>query len=108
LSTYYHPQPLNSGTLYLTGVVPDATLIFHDGIDLPCFAAFDLLKDATGTDRLREYYLQYIDLALVYGPGFVLESVTWRASPYRGEQLGYSVAALWQFRGQFTYFQEII
>jgi hypothetical protein len=67
MTTYYHPQPLNSDTLYLTDVVPDAVLILHDGIDLPCFAAFDLLKDATGTDRLREYYLQYIDLALEYG-----------------------------------------
>lgn len=98
MKTHHHLQPikrlLDSDALYLTDGGLETTLVFHDGMELPCFAAFDLLKNDTGTARLRRYYRQYIDLALEYGFGFVLESVTWRASPDWGKQLGYSVAAL--------------
>jgi S-methylmethionine-dependent homocysteine/selenocysteine methylase len=80
--------------LFLTDGGLETTLVFHDGMDLPCFAAFDLLKDEAGAARLRKYYTEYIDLALEYGFGFVLESATWRASPDWGKRLGYSEAAL--------------
>jgi len=83
-----------SDSLFLTDGGLETTLVFHDGMELPYFAAFDLLKDETGTARLRKYYQEYIDLALEYGLGFILESATWRASPDWGEQLGYSAADL--------------
>jgi S-methylmethionine-dependent homocysteine/selenocysteine methylase len=94
MTSHHRPHPLNSDTLYLTDGGLETTLVFHDGMELPCFAAFDLLRDKAGTARLRKYYREYIDLALEYGLGFVLESVTWRASPDWGKQLGYSEAAL--------------
>jgi homocysteine S-methyltransferase len=94
MTTYQHPLPQSAEKLFLTDGGLETTLIFHDGLELPCFAAFDLLKDDTGTARLNRYYRQYIDLALEHGFGFVLESVTWRASPDWGERLGYSEAAL--------------
>jgi S-methylmethionine-dependent homocysteine/selenocysteine methylase len=94
MTTHQHPLPQMFDSLFLTDGGLETTLIFHDGMDLPCFASFDLLKDAAGTARLREYYQQYIDLALEYGLGFVLESATWRGSSDWGEQLGYSAAAL--------------
>ena len=59
----------------------ETTLIFHDGIDLPLFAAFTLLKDDEGTEALRRYFAPYVELAADHGVGFVLESPTWRASP---------------------------
>ena len=31
------------------------TLIFHEGIELPCFASFDLLKDAQGARVLEQH-----------------------------------------------------
>jgi S-methylmethionine-dependent homocysteine/selenocysteine methylase len=89
-----HPLPQVADSLFLTDGGLETTLVFHDGMELPCFAAFDLLKDRTGTTRLRKYYRQYIDLALEYGLGFILESVTWRASPDWGERLGYTEVAL--------------
>ena len=92
--TRQHPLPQMSDSLFLTDGGLETTLVFHDGMELPYFAAFDLLKDETGTARLRNYYQQYIDLALEYGLGFVLESATWRASPDWGKQLGYSAADL--------------
>ena len=88
------PLPQMTDSLFLTDGGLETTLVFHDGMELPCFAAFDLLQDGTGTARLRKYYRQYIDLALEYGLGFILESVTWRASPDWGTQLGYSEADL--------------
>jgi homocysteine S-methyltransferase len=75
--------------LFLTDGGIETVLIFHEGIDLPEFAAFDLLKDDEGTERLRRYYDPYLGLAREHGLGFVLESPTWRASPRWAEQLGY-------------------
>jgi S-methylmethionine-dependent homocysteine/selenocysteine methylase len=95
-----HPLPQMTDGLFLTDGGLETTLVFHDGMELPCFAAFDLLKDGTGTARLRKYYRQYIDLALEYGLGFILESVTWRASPDWGKQLGYSEADLFKVNHQ--------
>ena len=86
--------PTTADNLYLTDSGLETTLVFLDGMELPCFAAFDLLKDTAGTQRLRDYYQLHIDLALEYGLGFVLETVTWRASPDWGEKLGYTEGAL--------------
>jgi len=69
-------------------------LIFHEGLELPAFAAFDLLKDDAGTEALRRYYDPYASLAREHGLGFVLESPTWRASARWGAELGYNEADL--------------
>ncbi len=53
---------------------PGDDAVFHDGIDLPHFAAFDLLKDASGRERLRDYYRRYAAIARDSRLGFVLES----------------------------------
>jgi S-methylmethionine-dependent homocysteine/selenocysteine methylase len=68
----------------------ETTLIFHRGIDLPHFAAFDLLKDDPGREELRSYFDPYLALARERRTGMVLDTVTWRASPDWGEQLGYA------------------
>ena len=39
----------------------ETELIFHDGIDLPCFAAFPLLENPDTRARLRRYYDGYLD-----------------------------------------------
>jgi S-methylmethionine-dependent homocysteine/selenocysteine methylase len=72
----------------------ETTLVFHDGIDLPYFAAFDQLKTVAGTDRIRDYYRRYAAIATANKVGFVLESVTWRASSDWGNLMGYSATAL--------------
>ncbi len=68
----------------------ETSLIFHNGFDLPLFAAFPLLKDDEGTAALRGYFRPYAQLAVDNGTGFVLESPTWRASPRWAKELGYS------------------
>ena len=86
--------PQLDGQLFLTDGGIETTLIFHEGLDLPLFAAFDLLKDDEGTDALRRYYEPYLELARERGLGFVLESPTWRASPRWAAELGYGADEL--------------
>ncbi len=85
------PQ-LDDRTLFLTDGGIETTLIFHDGLDLPCFAAFILLRDPEGRETLRRYYARYLDLAREKRTGFVLESATWRASTDWAHEVGYSQA----------------
>ena len=59
MSQYRQHLPFNRGRPFLTDGGLETTLVFHDGIDLPCFAAFDLLKDEAGFSRLARYYDEY-------------------------------------------------
>lgn len=86
--------PQQSGKLFLTDGGMETTLIYHDGVDLPCFAAFTLLKSPEGTARVRDYYARYAAMAQRTGLGFVLESPTWRANADWGAKLGYTAAEL--------------
>lgn len=67
----------------------ETTLIFHDGLDLPHFAAFPLLDHTTGRDALRRYYEAYLDIASRREVGIVLDTPTWRANADWGPKLGY-------------------
>jgi homocysteine S-methyltransferase len=88
--SYRSELPQLGDRLFLTDGGIETTLIFHEGLDLPLFAAFDLLKDEDGTEALRRYYEPYLDLAREDGLGFVLETPTWRASPRWAKEIGYS------------------
>ncbi len=88
--SYRQRLPQLDGDLFLTDGGIETTLVFHEGIDLPLFAAFGLLSDEEGTEALRGYFKPYLELARDRGTGFVLESPTWRASPRWASELGYS------------------
>ena len=94
MARYRHRLPQLDGGLYLTDGGIETSLIFLDGLDLPYFAAFDLLKDPEGRDALRRYFRRYAEIARRNGTGFILESATWRASRDWGAKLGYSEEAL--------------
>jgi S-methylmethionine-dependent homocysteine/selenocysteine methylase len=91
---YRNGLPQLEGELFLTDGGLETTLIFHRGIDLPEFSAFDLLKDEEGIEELRRYFVSYLELAKEHDAGFVLESPTWRASPRWAEAIGYSADEL--------------
>jgi S-methylmethionine-dependent homocysteine/selenocysteine methylase len=91
----YRPQlPQLSGGTFVTDGGLETTLIFREGIALPEFAAFVLLKEDSGLRALRNYFTPYAELARRYGFGLVLESPTWRANRDWGRKLGYSREAL--------------
>jgi S-methylmethionine-dependent homocysteine/selenocysteine methylase len=94
MSQYRNSLPQMDDRLFVTDGGIETTLIFHDKLELPLFAAFHLLKDAKGIAALRSYFARYGEIARANGVGFILESPTWRASADWGDKLGYSAAAL--------------
>jgi S-methylmethionine-dependent homocysteine/selenocysteine methylase len=91
-----HPSllPHESSTPFITDGGLETTLVFHEKIELPCFAAFPLLDSADGRRTLLRYYREYAELAVCHGTGFILESPTWRANPDWAAKLGYTPVAL--------------
>jgi homocysteine S-methyltransferase len=90
LSVERRPLVQLNGTPLLTDGGLETTLVFHQGIDLPGFAAFDLLRRERGAELLADYFRAYFALAREAGTGFVMETPTWRANPAWGPELGYS------------------
>ena len=86
--------PQLDGGIFLTDGGIETTLIFHQGLELPDFAAFPLLETDEGTEELRRYYRPYAELAREHGVGLVLESPTWRANPDWAGRLGTSLERL--------------
>jgi len=87
---YRRALPQLTETPFLTDGGIETTLIFHDGHDLPHFAAYDLLTREGGDAALRRYFEPYARLAAKRGVGIVLETATWRASLDWAERLGHT------------------
>lgn len=79
---------------YLTDSGLETTLVFTDGRELPSFAAFVLLDQPDGRERLRRYFREHADVAREHGLGLVFEAPTWRANTDWGATVGYDAAAL--------------
>lgn len=94
MAKYRNSLPQLTNKPFLTDGGLETTLIFHDGLDLPYFAAFDLLKTVEGTLHIKNYYRKYANIALTNKTGFLMESPTWRANADWAKQLGYSEKAL--------------
>lgn len=76
---------------YLTDGGLETTLIFHEGIELNHFAAFQLINHAAGRDVLMKYYRNYLELATRFNTNFILEAPTWRASKDWGVKMDYTI-----------------
>lgn len=87
--------PQLDGGWFLTDGGIETTLIYHEGIELPEFAAFVLLESEAGRETLARYYGRYLDIAAASpGAGFVLESPTWRAGRDWCTTLGFDEPAM--------------
>ena len=85
---------------FLTDGGMETTLIFQEGIELPHFASITLMQTEQGREVLRDYFRSYLKLAETYQTGFVLESVTWRASADWASPLGFSKSQLQRLNEQ--------
>jgi S-methylmethionine-dependent homocysteine/selenocysteine methylase len=94
MAQHRHALPQLGGDLFLTDGGLETTLIFHDGLELPDFAAYALLRRPEGEAALRKYFRVYAAIAQRFGVGLILESATWRASPDWAERLGHTPAEL--------------
>jgi homocysteine S-methyltransferase len=84
-----HPWPL---TLTEGGL--ETWLVFHEGVALPHFAAFDLMRRPGGRSILERHYRSFVELGVREGVGVILETATWRASADWGARLGYDAREL--------------
>ena len=91
---YRHNLPLSGDGIFLSDGGIETTLIYLEGLELPYFAAFDLLRTGDGRAALDRYYRAHAAIARDHGTGFVLESATWRASTDWGVKLNYAFADL--------------
>jgi S-methylmethionine-dependent homocysteine/selenocysteine methylase len=94
MAQHRHALPQLGGDLFLTDGGLETTLIFHDGLELPDFAAYALLRRPEGEAALRKYFRAYAAIAQRFGVGLILESATWRASRDWAERLGHTPAEL--------------
>jgi S-methylmethionine-dependent homocysteine/selenocysteine methylase len=99
---YGLPQ-IDGDAILLTDSGLETDLIFHEGFDLPLFAAFVLLDDEKGAEALRNYYLRHIEVAHEAKIGFLFEAPTWRASIDWARQLGYDEASLAEINRRAVY-----
>ena len=94
MNKYRDDLPQLNGKTFLTDGGLETILIFHQEIDLPHFASFDILARPNGKEILRDYYHDYIRIAKKQKLGFVLESPTWRANKDWGYKMGYTTESL--------------
>ena len=94
MAKYRAHLPQLEDRLFLTDGGIETTLIYQDGLDLPLFAAFHLLREPPGVEALRTYYRRHASIAVGSSVGFILESATWRASADWAARLGYTSEAL--------------
>jgi S-methylmethionine-dependent homocysteine/selenocysteine methylase len=94
MGKYRQQLPQLGGDFFITDGGIETTLIFHDGHELPEFAAFDLLGKQEGREAIQRYFKKYAAIAKRHDVGFIFETATYRASPDWGKKLGYSVEQL--------------
>jgi len=86
--------PPSNDAIFLTDGGLETTLVFLEGLDLPCFAAFPLLRSEEGRARLERYFEPYIKMAVDRDVGFILDTPTWRANTDWAAKLDVSPAEL--------------
>ena len=90
----YDAVPELAGQVMLTDTGVETDLIFHQGFDLPLFAAFVLSDDPSGRVALDRWHRDHAVAATDHGLGVSVDAATWRASSDWGDRLGYDPAAL--------------
>lgn len=87
LSLQYQKYWLTDGGL-------ETWLIYHKGVELPQFASFTVLETPGGRQLMADYFKSFYRLAASQGFGYLLDTLTWRASPDWLNTMGYGEEAL--------------
>ena len=94
MTQYRNNLPQLSGDLFITDGGIETTMVFHENLDMPEFAAFTLLDSPQGVEALTRYFHTHCKIAVSHRVGFILEAITWRASLDWASKLGYPKQAL--------------
>ncbi|WP_371226936.1 homocysteine S-methyltransferase family protein [Roseovarius sp. 2305UL8-3] len=87
---YRNALPQLAGKQMITDGGLETCLVFHEGIDLPLFAAFKALESETGLKAVDAYMKRFAKLAVEQNRGFIMDAPTWRASARWAAELGMS------------------
>ena len=82
----------------------ETVMIFEEGLELPEFASFTLLREEAGRAAMRRYYEGFLAIAAAHGTGYTFDTPTWRASEKWGGALGYSPAEVGDFNREAVAF----
>jgi S-methylmethionine-dependent homocysteine/selenocysteine methylase len=82
------------GVLYLAEGGQETEIMYKHGHDLPEFAMFPLLENATARADLIAMYTRYFEVAARHGFAALVGGLDYRASPDWSAKLGYSPEAL--------------
>ncbi len=96
MARYRQALPQLDGNTFLCDAGLETDLIFNHGIEIREFAAHTLLEDDLGRQALSDYFQGFLSLARDSGCGFILDTQTWKAHPYWGEDLNASNEQLQQ------------
>jgi homocysteine S-methyltransferase len=98
MKTHRQPTPWPAtDTVVVTDAGLETWLVFHNGVDLPVFAAYPLVATSEGRALLIEYYGYYAEIARSIDAAVALEAPTWRANPDWAATLGHDRTALQEF-----------
>ena len=81
MAKYRHQLPQLRGPLFLSDGGLETSLIYHEGFELPHFAAFTLLRTEDWRAALSRYFRNFAAIAEAKGLGFILDTPTWRSNP---------------------------
>ncbi len=87
---YRRALPQLAGKQMITDGGLETTLIFHEGIELPLFAAFKALEAGAGIAAMDAYTERFAKIAVAAQRGFIMDTPTWRASARWAAELGMS------------------
>jgi S-methylmethionine-dependent homocysteine/selenocysteine methylase len=95
-----HLEKKIDSSIFLTDGGLETDMIFNKNIDLPHFAVFPLIENSNHNTTLKNYYEEYLKIAIEHRTGFILESPTWRANKDWAYKLGYSEKELEQLNAK--------
>jgi len=87
---YRNTLPQLAGKQMITDGGLETTLIFHNGLELPLFAAFKALETDAGIAAIDAYMDRFARIAVDAQRGFIMDTPTWRASARWASELGMS------------------
>ena len=82
----------------------ETVMIFEEGLELPEFASFTLLREEAGRAALRRYYEGFLAIAAEHDTGYTFDTPTWRASEKWAAALGFSPAEVGDFNREAVAF----
>lgn len=81
--------PMKPEEIWMSWTGMETDLIFNKGYELPEFAAFPMIDNPDGRERLEGYYEELIKIGRDTNVGIILNTPTWMANPDRAIGVGY-------------------